>query len=392
MNKLTICDMDLVGKRVLTRVDYNVPMDDRGNVTDDTRIRATLPTINYILANKGRPILMSHLGRPKGKDDKLRLDPVAEALSKILDKPVTKLNDCIGLNVEKAVSRMRDGDVVLLENLRFYAEEEKNDDDFSKKLAFLGDVYVDDAFGCSHRAHASVVGVTKYLKSGAGFLLAKEIEYLSKVVESPDKPYVAILGGAKVSDKITVIDNLLNNVTTILIGGGMAYTFLKAQGKNIGSSKLEKDKIDTAKKILEHTKDRKVEIVLPVDHLVADHPEAKARIRIEKGQIPDGWLGVDIGPETVKLFTAKLLSAKTVVWNGPLGIFEIDKFAEGSRSIASVLAGLKATTVVGGGDTAAAVAKFGLTDKMSHVSTGGGASLEFLEGTELPGIAALANV
>lgn len=391
MNKLIIRDMPISGKRVLTRVDFNVPMDDRGNVTDDTRIRATLPTINYILANKGKPVLMSHLGRPKGKEDKLRLDAVAESLSKILNKPVTKLDDCIGLNVEKAVSRMRDGDVLLLENLRFYAEEEKNDDDFSKKLAFLGDVYVNDAFGCSHRAHASVVGVTKYLKSGAGFLLAKEIEYLSKVVESPDKPYVAILGGAKVSDKITVIDNLLASANTILIGGGMAYTFLKAQGKNIGSSKLEKDKIDTAKKILDHAKDRKVEIVLPVDHLVADHPEAKARLRIEKVQIPDNWMGVDIGPETVKLFTAKLLPAKTVVWNGPLGIFEIDKFSEGSRSIALVLAGLKATTVVGGGDTAAAVAKFGLTDKMSHVSTGGGASLEFLEGTELPGIAALAN-
>ncbi|MFA5795147.1 MAG: phosphoglycerate kinase [Candidatus Brocadiia bacterium] len=391
MAKLTIRDIPMAGKRILTRVDFNVPQDDKGDITDDTRIRATLPTINYILANNGRVVLMSHLGRPKGKDEKFKLDPVAVILGKLLGKTVTKMDDCIGLPIEKAVSKMKDGDVVLLENLRFYAEEEKNDDDFSKKLAFLGDIYVDDAFACAHRAHASIVGVTKYLKSAAGFLLAKEIEYLSRVVESPDKPYVAILGGSKVSDKIAVIDNLLSNVNTILVGGGMAYTFLKAKGKNIGSSKLEKDKIDVAKQILSHAKDRKVEIVLPVDHLVADHLEAKARIRVEKYSIPDGWFGVDIGPETVKLFSQKLKSARTVIWNGPLGIFEIDKFAEGSRSIALVLAGLKATTVVGGGDTAAAVTKFGLAEKFSHVSTGGGASLEFLEGKELPGIAALTN-
>ncbi|MFH1227769.1 MAG: phosphoglycerate kinase [Planctomycetota bacterium] len=391
MAKLTIRDIPMAGKRILTRVDFNVPQDDKGNITDDTRIKATLPTINYIIANNGRVVLMSHLGRPKGKEDKFRLNPAAIILSKLLGKPVTKLDDCIGLNIEKAVSKIKDGEVILLENLRFYAEEEKNDDDFSKKLAFLGDVYVDDAFACAHRAHASIVGVTKYLKSAAGFLLAKEIEYLTRVVESPDKPYVAILGGSKVSDKIAVIDNLIQNVNTILIGGGMAYTFLKAQGKNIGSSKLEKDKIDVAKNILKHAKEKKVEIVLPIDHLAADHLEAKSRIRVEKDSIPDGWYGVDIGPETVKLFISKLQSARTVIWNGPLGIFEIDKFAEGSRSIALMLSGLKAITVVGGGDTAAAVTKFGLAEKFSHVSTGGGASLEFLEGKELPGIAALTN-
>ncbi|MBI4712140.1 MAG: phosphoglycerate kinase [Planctomycetes bacterium] len=392
MKKLTIREMVLPGKRVLTRVDYNVPTDDKGNITDDARIRATLPTLEHILKNNGKLILMSHLGRPKGKDDKLKLDKAAAALQKVLGRTVTKLDDCIGLHIEKAVSKMKEGEIILLENLRFYAQEEANDDDFSKKLAFLGDLYVNDAFACSHRAHASIVGVTKYLKSGAGFLLAKEIEYLSKLTESPETPYVAILGGAKVSDKIGVIENLIDKVNTIIIGGGMAYTFLKAQGKNIGSSKLEKDKIELAGKILESARNHKVEIVLPVDHLVADHAETKARIRVEKSEIPNGWMGVDIGPETVKLFGEKLKGAKTVVWNGPLGIFEIDKFAEGTHSVAASLISSGATTVVGGGDTAAAMAKFGLTDKFAHVSTGGGASLEFLEGKELPGIAALTNI
>lgn len=392
MNKLTLQDMKVGDKRILTRVDFNVPLDAKGNVTDDTRIKATLPTLNYILANKGKLILMSHLGRPKGKPDKkLKLDPVAARLEKLLGRPVKKLDDCIGLNIEKTVSRMKEGEVILLENLRFHPEEEANDDDFSKKLAFLGDLYVNDAFACSHRTHASVVGITKYLKAGAGFLLSREIEYLSRVIESPESPYIAILGGAKVSDKIKVLDNLIYKVNCVLIGGGMAYTFLKAQGKNIGLSKLEKDKVEIAASILKKAKDRKVDIVLPVDHLVADKIASKARLQLQENEIQDGWFGVDIGPKSVKEFTDRLESARTVVWNGPMGVFEIDKFAEGSHSIASTLARLKATTVVGGGDTAAAVEKFGLSDKMSHVSTGGGASLEFLEGKELPGIVALAN-
>jgi 3-phosphoglycerate kinase len=310
----------------------------------------------------------------------------------LLNKPVKKLDDCIGLNIEKTVNKMVPGEVVLLENLRFYPEEEANDDNFSRKLAFLGDIYVNDAFACSHRAHASIVGVTKYLKAVAGFLLAKEIEYLSQVVQSPAEPYVAILGGAKVSDKIGVINNLLDKVNTILIGGGMAYTFLKAQGKNIGASKLEKDKISVADEILKKAQQRKVNIVLPVDHLVADRLDPHSRLKIEDGDISEGWRGADIGPKTIQLFKDTLLPAKTVVWNGPLGVFEIDKFAEGTHSVALYLSQLKnITTVVGGGDTAAAMEKFKLADKMSHVSTGGGASLEFLEGKELPGIAALTN-
>jgi 3-phosphoglycerate kinase len=383
--------MKITGKRILLRADFNVPQDSKGNITDDTRIKAVLPTINYILSNKGKLVLMSHLGRPKDKEDKFKLDPVAQRLSQLINRPVKKLDDSIGMNIEKAVSKMAEGDVVLLENLRFYPEEEANDDNFSKKLAFLGDFYINDAFACSHRAHASIAGVTKYLKSGAGYLLAKEIEYLTKVVSSAEKPFVLILGGAKVSDKIGVINNLMTLVDTILIGGGMAYTFLAAEGKKIGSSKLEKDKISVAKDILKKARDKKINILLPVDHLIVDKVDQHAHIKLAAGEIPDGWIGVDIGPKTIKLFTDALSTAKTVCWNGPLGVFEIDKFSEGSRSIASAMANLKATTVVGGGDTAAAVEKFGLASKMSHISTGGGASLEFLEGKELPGITSLTN-
>lgn len=390
MDKLTLREMDISGKRILTRVDYNVPLDEPGKITDDTRIRATLPTLNHILDNRGKLILMSHLGRPKGKrNEKLKLDPVGTRLSKLLNRPVKKLDDCIGLTIEKTVSKMQSGEVVLLENLRFYPEEEANDDDFSRKLAFLGDLYINDAFGCSHRAHASIVGVTKYLQSGAGLLLAKEIEYLSKVVHSPEEPYVAILGGAKVAGKIMMVENLLYKVNTLIIGGGMAYTFMKARGENVGASRLEPDKISVAADILTRAKQRKVSVLLPPDHLIADKVEPKARLKLQDGPIPEGWRGVDIGPKTVKLFTDALASARTVIWNGPLGVFEIDKFAEGTRSIATTLAQLKATTVVGGGDTAAALKKFGLTSQMTHVSTGGGASLEFLEGKELPGVAAL---
>ncbi|MEW6026543.1 MAG: phosphoglycerate kinase [Planctomycetota bacterium] len=391
MAKLTLKDMQVSGQRVLVRVDYNVPTDSQGNITDDTRIRATLPTLNHILDNKGKVVLMTHLGRPKGWDEKLKLDKVAARLSELLKRPVKKMDDSIGSIVEKAVSGMKEGEVILLENLRFYPEEEANNDKFAKKLAFLGDLYVDDAFACAHRAHASIVGVTKYLKAGAGLLLAKEIEYLDKLTESPAAPYVAILGGAKVSDKITVIENLLNKVNTILIGGGMAYTFLKSQGKDIGSSKLEKDHIDTASKILAQARKKNVEIVLPADHLVTDNVDNKGRIKIEKNDISDGFSGVDIGPETIKMFTSKLQPAQTIIWNGPVGIFEKDKFSEGTRSIATTLAGLNSTRVIGGGETVAAAEKFKVADKMSHISTGGGAFLEFMEGKELPGIAALTN-
>ncbi|MFH0889088.1 MAG: phosphoglycerate kinase [Planctomycetota bacterium] len=391
MKKLTLPEMPIMGKRILARVDYNVPTNDKGTITDDTRIRATLPTLNHILSNKSKLILMTHLGRPKGKDEKFKLDKIAVMLEQLLKRPIKKLDDCIGENVEKTVSKMKEGEVVLLENLRFYPEEEANNNNFSKKLALLGDLYINDAFACSHRAHASIVGVNRYLKSGAGLLLSKEIEYLSKIMESPQTPYIAILGGAKVSDKITIIENLMTKVNAIIIGGGMAYTFLKARGKKIGASKLEKDSLDVASRILSNAKESNVEIVLPIDHLVTNNIDGKGHIKIEKENISDGFSGVDIGPETIKLFTSKLQPAQTVVWNGPLGIFEIDKFSEGTRSIASVLASLKATTVIGGGETVAAVEKFGFARKMSHISTGGGAFLEFLEGKELPGIAALTN-
>lgn len=391
MSKLTVQEMQLAGQRVLVRVDYNVPTDSQGNITDDTRIRATLPTLNHILDNKGKAVLMTHLGRPKGWEEKLKLDKIAIRLAELLNRPVKKLDDSIGSIVEKAVANLKEGEALLLENLRFYSEEEANNDKFAKKLAFLGDLYVNDAFACSHRAHASIVGVAKYLKSGAGLLLAKEIEYLNKLTQSPAVPYVAVLGGAKVSDKITVIENLLSKVNSILIGGGMAYTFLKAQGKNIGSSKLEPDRVETASKILAQAKKKKVEIILPVDHLVTDQITGKGRLKIEKESISDGFSGVDIGPGTIKEFSARLRGAQTVIWNGPLGIFENDRFSEGTRSIAALLGGLSSVRVIGGGETVAAAVKFNVAGKMSHISTGGGAFLEFMEGKELPGIAALAD-
>lgn len=389
---MTVYDVGVKGKRVFLRADFNVPQDPKGAITDDNRIRAVLPTIKYLIDNNARVIIASHLGRPKGKDEKFKMDPVAKCLSQLLGKTVNKLPDCIGPEVEKAVGKMKDGEVVMLENLRFYPGEEGNEDEFARKLAFLGDIYVNDAFACSHRAHASIVGVPRYLKAVAGLLMKKEIETLSKLVENPEKPYVAIMGGAKVSDKIGVIENLMNKVNCILVGGGMAYTFLKAEGKTIGNSKLEKDKIDFALAMLAKAKEKGVEIVLPTDHLVADKVEPKARLKLETGNISEGWIGVDIGPKTIEEFTKRLKTARTVVWNGPLGVFEIPKFSEGSKAIAEVMASLKdAVTVVGGGDTAAAVEQFGLAQKMTNVSTGGGASLEFLEGKELPGIAALTN-
>ncbi len=407
MNKLTIKDLDLKGKRVLMRVDFNVPLDDKLNITDDTRIKATLPTIKYALDKGAKLVLISHLGRPDGKvTAKYSLAPCAERLSKLLGKPVKMAKDCIGPEVKAMADAMKPGECILLENLRFHAEEEANDANFAKELASLGDVFVNDAFGTAHRAHASTEGVTKYFqKSAAGFLLEKEIEYLEDKVMNPAKPFVTILGGAKVSDKIGVIENLLDKVDSILIGGGMAYTFYAAQGRSIGASKVEKDKIDIAKSLLEKAKQKKVNIVLPVDNIIADKFDANANTKVVGDQIPDGWMGLDIGPKTVEAFKNVLKSAKTIVWNGPLGVFEMDKFSKGTEEVAKYIAclssgsnsgcagctGSKVISIIGGGDTAAAIAKFKLEDKMTHISTGGGASLEYLEGKVLPGIKALTD-
>jgi len=411
--KKTIKDVDLKGKRVLMRVDFNVPLDDKLNITDDIRIRSSMPTIKYALDKGAKVILMSHLGRPDGKIvDSMRLTAVAKRIEELLGKSVTKTDDCIGDAVKKTVAAMKPGDVVLLENLRFHAEEEKDDPAFAKELAALGDVFVNDAFGTAHRAHASTEGVTKYLPSVAGFLIEKEILYLGSAVDNPKRPFVAILGGAKVKDKIKVIDNLLNKVDALLIGGGMAYTFLKAKGKTIGSSKLDKDGFDTAKAALDKAAKKNIPMLLPIDNVVADkfpfasgqeiprssgnsHEsgvkfDENANTKLVGEDIPDGWMGLDIGPKTIKLFEDALKTAKTVVWNGPLGVFEMDKFAKGTLDVAKFLAGLKgATTIIGGGDTAAAMSKFKVEDKMTHISTGGGASLEYLEGRSLPGIDAL---
>ena len=390
MNKKTVKDIDIKNKRVIVRVDFNVPLDDKQNITDDSRIKGALPTIQYLIDNDAKLILMSHLGRPKGKvKDEMRLSPVAERLGKLLGQNVKKLDDCVGDNVEKAVSDMKPKDVILLENLRFHPEEEKNDPEFAKKLASFADIFVNDAFGTCHRAHASTEGITKYLSSVAGFLVSKEIEYFEKATKNPDKPYVAILGGAKVSDKIDVITNLSEKVDAILIGGAMAYTFLKSEGINVGNSKLESDKIDLAKEIMKSAKSKDIRIILPSDHIIADKIDASAQTATVDKEIPEGKIGLDIGPKTVKEFEDVLSSAKTVVWNGPVGFFELKPFSKGTEEIARFLAGSQATTIIGGGDTAAAINELSLAKKMSHISTGGGASLEYLEGKTLPGIAAL---
>lgn len=391
MKKKCITDVDLTGKRVLMRVDFNVPLDDKLNITDDTRIKAVLPTIKYVLDQDAELILMSHLGRPKGKvKDEFRLTPIAQRLSKDLGKPVLKLDDCIGPGVEEKVKAMKKGDVILLENVRFHPEEEKNDPEFSKKLASLGEVFVNDAFGSCHRAHASVEGVTKYLPSVAGFLLEKEIEYFEKVLKDPAKPFSLILGGAKVSDKISVIENMLDLVDFIFIGGAMAYTFLRSRRIWAGSSRVEEDKIDVASSIFEKAVKRNTSIILPEDHIVADKIAADANVRyVDDIGIQDGLIGLDIGPKTIEKFKDMLRDSKTVVWNGPLGYFELAPFKKGTEEIANFITGLDATTVIGGGDTAAAIKQLGLESKVSHVSTGGGASLEYMEGKTLPGIAAL---
>lgn len=392
MQKLTVRDLDLKEKKVIVRVDFNVPLDENQVITDDRRIKAALPTIKYILEQgASKVILMSHLGRPKGEViDKFRLAPAAKRLGELLGEDVLCVNDCIGDTVKQAMeeSSLK---VVLLENLRFHKEETKNDPEFAKELASLAEIYINDAFGSAHRAHASTAGITQYLPSAAGFLLENEINYLGQAIENPAKPFVVILGGAKVFDKIALIENLLSKVNTIVIGGGMAYTFLKSLGKNIGDSLLEADKIDTAKNILEKAKEANVEIALPRDTMVVEDFKKVEGKRIVS-DIPDGLSGVDIGPETIKNFKEILSTAKTIVWNGPVGVFEIDAFAQGTKEIAEYIADLKGiTSIVGGGDTAAAISKFNCEEGMSHISTGGGAFLELLEGKELPGIAALSD-
>ena len=383
----TLNDLDVAEKRVLVRVDFNVPLDKKtSEIIDDKRIRESLPTINYLLERNAKVILCSHLGRPDGKIvDSLRMDKVAAKLQQLLDKKVKKLGDCAGDFVKEEISKMNGGDVVVLENLRFHPEEEADDENFSRQLADLAELYVNDAFGTCHRAHASTYGVTKYLESAAGLLVEKELRIMGKAIEAPDRPFIGILGGAKISDKIKVIENLLAKVDKLLIGGAMAFTFLKADGKNVGSSRVEEECIDLARKLLKNSK-----IMMPVDVVAADKIDANSNSKIVSADsIPDSWMGLDIGPATIKNYEEILRNAKTVIWSGPMGVFELDKFANGTREIAKFLSSLKAVTIVGGGDSAAAVEKFGYADKLTHVSTGGGASLEFFEGKKLPGIMAL---
>jgi phosphoglycerate kinase len=385
---------DLAGKRVLVRADFNVPVDDAGNITDDTRIRAALPTIKDLTGKGAKVILSSHFGRPKGVDESLRLTPVAKRLSELLGQEVVKCNDCIGDEVASQIGAMTNGQVALLENVRFYPEEEKNDPEFAKKLAANADLYVNDAFGTAHRAHASTEGVTKYLSpSVAGYLIEKELEYLQNAIEKPQAPLAAIVGGSKVSSKIGVIETLLDKCDKLFLGGGMIFTFYKARGLSVGKSLVEEDKLELARTLEAKAKERGVELILPTDVVIADNFSADANTQIvDINNIPDGWMGLDIGPDSVKAFQAALSDCKTVIWNGPMGVFEIDKFAVGTFAVAETLAQISksgAITIIGGGDSVAAVEKANLADQMSHISTGGGASLELLEGKILPGIAAL---
>ena len=389
MSKVTIRDIDVNGKKVLLRCDFNVPLDESLNITDKTRIVAALPTIKYLLEHNAKLILCSHLGRPKGEVKKeFSLAPVAKELSKELGKEVKLAEDVTGPSAKELTSNMKEGDVVLLENVRFDPREEKNDDTLSQEFASLADVYVNDAFGTCHRAHSSTAGVAKYLPSACGFLIEKELKALGDALNNPVRPFVAILGGKKVSDKIGVIDSLLEKVDTLLIGGGMAYTFYKSMGYGVGNSVCELDKLDLAKSLMQKAKDKGVKMLLPLDNKIGKEfkPDTESKV-VKYSEIPDGWEGFDIGPETIKLYTEELQKAKTVLWNGPVGLFEFDQFAVGTNAIANCLANLTdCTTIIGGGDSAAAVTKAGLADKMSHISTGGGASLEFIEGKKLPGI------
>ncbi len=386
----TIRDASLDDKRVLMRADFNVPVEN-GSITDDTRIRAALPTIEYILEKKARLVLMSHLGRPKGRrKDEFSLTPVADRLSELIGRPVAFVNDCIGETAEYAVSKLDAGEIALLENLRFHEGETKNDRGMARSLARLGDVYVNDAFGTAHRAHASTEGVTRFLPSFAGFLIEKEVEFFSKILERPEKPFVAIIGGAKVSTKIAVLESLLQRCSTLVIGGGMAYSFLKAKGISIGKSMCEDEYLKTARELLQKAEQRGVNIILPEDHLAAEEFDAGAKpVEVSGEEIPENLIGMDIGPKTVEGLRQVIAEAKTLVWNGPMGVFEFEAFSKGTLHVAEFVAECGGTTVIGGGDSVAAVNKFGLADKIDHVSTGGGASLEFLEGKTLPGIAAL---
>lgn len=390
--KKTVKDVDVRSRRVLVRVDYNVPLDANGNVSDDKRITASLPTINYLLEQGARIILCSHLGRPKGEVKKeFSLAPVAKRLKELLPGVnIYFAPDCIGEEAERKAAALKDGEILLLENLRFHKEEEKNDPEFAKKLASLAEIYVNDAFGTVHRAHASTAGVAAYLPAVAGFLIGKELSIMGGALENPERPFVAILGGAKVADKIGVITNLLNKCDTLLIGGGMAYTFFKAMGYEIGDSLLDAESIDLAKQLMENAKQKGVKLLLPVDTVVAKAFAADAEhMTVASNAIPAGWQGLDIGEKTRELFAAEIKNAKTVIWNGPMGVFEFPEFAKGTEAVAKACAECGGTTIIGGGDSASAVKKLGYADKMTHISTGGGASLEFLEGKVLPGVAAL---
>lgn len=392
MNKKTVRDIDVSGKRVLVRVDLNVPLDEEtGAISDDTRVRAVLPTIRYLIDRKALVILCSHLGRPEGKVvDELRLAPVARRLSEILGSPVEMAMDCIGLQVEEAVGRLKEGEVLLLENLRFHPEEEKNDPGFAQALARLADIYVNDAFGTAHRTHTSTVGIAEHLPAVAGFLMEKEIDVMDKALNDPVRPFAAIIGGAKISSKIGVIEHILERVDSLLIAGGMGSTFLKALKLDVGQSSIDKDKVGLAQWLMEKAAKKGVHLLLPSDVVVADRYTPNARSKtVPITGVPSGWYVMDIGPQTIELFEAKLQKCKTIIWNGPVGVFEFPKFSKGTQAIADLLAGLDSTTIIGGGSTAEAVEEMGLVDKITHVSTGGGASLKFLEGKTLPGVAVL---
>ncbi|MBU3207409.1 phosphoglycerate kinase [Clostridium algidicarnis] len=393
-NKKTIEDIQVKGKKVLVRCDFNVPLQD-GVITDENRLLGAMPTIKYLVKNGAKVILCSHLGKAKGPDPTKTLAPVAKRLSELLEKEVVFAADdkVIGENAKKAISKMNEGDIVLLENTRFRPEEGKNEDSFSKELASIADIYVNDAFGTAHRAHSSTVGVTKFVETSVcGYLIQKELKFLGGAIENPERPFVAILGGAKVSDKINVINNLLDKVDTLIIGGGMAFTFLKAMGYEIGTSLLEADKVDYAKEMMEKAKEKNVKLLIPVDNVIADKFSKDATPIITKDEnITEGYMGLDIGPKTSKLFSDEIKMAKTVIWNGPMGVFEFENFAKGTVEVAKAMAESNAVTIIGGGDSAAAVNILGFGDKMTHISTGGGASLEFLEGKELPGIVALSD-
>lgn len=388
--KQTIKDIEMNGKRVFCRVDFNVPMEN-GEVSDDTRIRAAVPTIEFMAEKGAKVILASHLGRPKGEvNEEMRLTAAGARLSELLGKNVKKLDSSIGEEVEQAVADMKAGDIILLENVRFHAGEEKNDPELAKKFADLADVFVNDAFGAAHRAHASTAGIAEFIPAVSGFLLEKELEVLGKALSNPERPFTAIIGGAKVKDKIGVIDNLLDNVDHLLIGGGLSYTFTKAQGYETGNSLVEEDKIELAQSFIQKAKEKNVKLHLPIDAVVADAFSENANVKTVKiGEIPEGWMGLDIGPETAELYADVIKNSKLILWNGPMGVFEMEPFAAGTRKVALAMAETEAYTVIGGGDSAAAVEKFDVADKMDHVSTGGGASLEFMEGKELPGVTAL---